>query len=390
MHAFATSSLCTTNNQFAVLAAQDHTNSNASPVCSRTSLPPLLSPISKASMHTATNNGAKWVSQGIYTLLVAVSQLGTDTPQSSTAQGINTTLDSLKGDADGGVSVKLENMGTNNIQEALKDLKFKHTCICKQQEQEEEEEQQKRANHTENQKQEQEELELYAYPGEGWIATTSEPFTVPNDNGTFTQANYHKYYLDNAKYPLICTTLGKGYPVHTALLIPMPVQHLKNYITANQSHLFSGREPFTKAITYATSDLGDEALLAALHAYHHWEKEEIFTVQEITCLNSQRAFQCIKLMEWKEALKSADAYDRIAEQMRDHIPWGAREQTAIGQVIPCLKKHTYTHWEEDTKGIKMSWEVKDHPQKQKKCAKCHKTGHFHCNCPLRAAYQQRL
>ena len=141
MHAFVTSSLCTTNNQFTVLAAQDHTNSDASPVCSRTSLPPLLSPISKASMHTVTNDGAKWVSQGIYTLLVAVSQLGTDTPQSSTTQGTNTTPDSLKGDADRSVSVKLENTGTNNIQEALRNLKFKCTCICKQQEQEEEDEQ---------------------------------------------------------------------------------------------------------------------------------------------------------------------------------------------------------------------------------------------------------
>ena len=63
---------------------------------------------------------------------------------------------------------------------------------------------------------------------------------------------------------------------------------------------------------------------------------------------------------------------------------------AIGQVIPYLKKHTYMHWEEDAKDIKTSWEVKDCPQKQKKCAKCCKTGHFHHNCPLRAAYQQRL
>ena len=143
-------------------------------------------------------------------------------------------------------------------------------------------------------------------------------------------------------------------------------------------------------VTYTTTNLGDEATLAALHAYCQWEKEELFTVQEIACLNSQRAFQCIKLMEWKEALKTADAYDRVAEEMKDHIPWGAREQTAIGQVIHHLRKHTYTQWEEDAKGIKTSWEVKDHPQKQKKCTQCCKMGHFLHNCPLRAAYQQRL
>ena len=223
-------------------------------------------------------NGGEHISQRFYTLLVATSQLGTDTPQSSTAQDTNTTPDSLKGNTDRVVSVKLENTGTNDIQEGLRHLQFKHTCICEQQEQEEEEELQKGANQTGNQKQEQEDPELYAYPGEGWILTTSEPFTIPNDNGTFAQANYHKFYLDSPRYPLICTTLGRGYPVHTTLLIPTPVQHQKNSIMPTQTHLFSGREPFSEAVTYATANLGDEATLAALHAYCHWEKEELFTV----------------------------------------------------------------------------------------------------------------
>ena len=231
-------------------------------------------------MCTATSE-SEWLSQGIYTLLVAVSQLGTNTPQSSTSQDTNTTPDSLESDANGGVSVKLENAGTNDVQEALRNLHFKHTCTSEQQEQEEEEREQKRANQTDNKEQEQAEPELYVYPGEGWIATTSEPFTIPNDNGTFTQACYHKYHLDNPKYPLICTTLGKGYPIHTALLLPTPVPHLKSFFTAAQNCLFSGRGPFTEAVTYATSDLGDEGLLAALHAYHHWEQEEMFTTQRI-------------------------------------------------------------------------------------------------------------
>ena len=209
---------------------------------------------------------------------MAVSQLGTDTPQSSTAKGTNTSPDSIKGNTNGGVSVKLEDTGTNDIQEALQNLQFKCTCVCKQQEQEEEEEQWRRTNLAENQQQEKEEPELYAYPGEGWITTNSEPFTISNDNGSFTQANYHKYILDNSKYPLICTTLGRGYPIHTALLIPALVQHPKDIILSTQSCLFSGREPFTEAVIYTTTNLGDEGLLAALHAYCQWEKEELFTV----------------------------------------------------------------------------------------------------------------
>ena len=84
MHAFPTTTLHSTN-QFAILAALDNTNSDASAVCSQTSLPPLLSPISETSMHTATDDGGEYISQRFYALLVAVSQLGTDTPQSSTA-----------------------------------------------------------------------------------------------------------------------------------------------------------------------------------------------------------------------------------------------------------------------------------------------------------------
>ena len=140
MRAFPTTALHSTNNQFTVLAAQDNTDSNASAVCSRTSSPPPLSPISKTSMHTAMDDGGEYISQRFYALLASISQLGTDTPQSSTTQDTNTTPDSLKGNTNRGVSVKLENTGTNDIHEALQNLQYKCTCICKQQEQEEEEE----------------------------------------------------------------------------------------------------------------------------------------------------------------------------------------------------------------------------------------------------------
>ena len=90
-------------------------------------------------MHTTTNKGPEWIASRFYTLLTAISQLGTNTPQSSTAKGTDTTPDSVKGNSNRGVSVKLENTSTNDIQEALQNLQFKHTCVCEQQEQEEEE-----------------------------------------------------------------------------------------------------------------------------------------------------------------------------------------------------------------------------------------------------------
>ena len=96
------------------------------------------------------------------------------------------------------------------------------------------------------------------------------------------------------------------------------------------------------------------------------------------------------MVEWKEALCSANAYERIAKELKNHVPWGTTEQTAIGEVIPHLKKKTYMHWEEDIKRNKLSWEVKDHPKKDKKCGKCHHFRHFYHSCPFRAANQQMV
>ena len=107
MHAFPTATLHSTSNQFTVLAAQDNTDSNASAVCSQTSSPPSLSPISETYMHTATDDRGEYISQRFYALLAAVSQLGTNTSQSSTTQDTNTTSDNLEGNTNGGVTGQL-------------------------------------------------------------------------------------------------------------------------------------------------------------------------------------------------------------------------------------------------------------------------------------------
>ena len=115
MHAIATSSLRTTNNQFSSFAAENNTNSNASAIHSQSSTPP-LSPITETSMHT---EGSDWLTQGTYTLLAALSHLGTNT---SATQVANSTPHSDQSDTDGSVSVYMENTCTTNIMEALSDL----------------------------------------------------------------------------------------------------------------------------------------------------------------------------------------------------------------------------------------------------------------------------
>ena len=181
MHAFPTSSICTTNtnNQHLALKPEDNTNINASVICSRSLTPPPLSPITKASMHTTTDEGSEWLTQGTYTLLTALFHLGTTT---STTQVTNTTPCSDESDTDRSVSVYMENTCSTNIQEGLRDLCYKCICISEQQEQEDKEREWSRANRVDSKDQE---AEKDAWPGSRWIATTSESFTVPNENGTF-------------------------------------------------------------------------------------------------------------------------------------------------------------------------------------------------------------
>ena len=57
-----------------------------------------------------------------------------------------------------------------------------------------------------------------------------------------------------------------------------------------QTCIFSGREPFTKTVTYTVVDQGDEGLLATLHAFRQWEQAALFTKQEIACKQSQLSF----------------------------------------------------------------------------------------------------
>ena len=125
------------------------------------------------------DEGSDWLTQGTYTLLAALSHLGTN---ASTTQVTNTPH-SDESDTDRSVSVYMENTCSTDVREALEGLQYKHTCIGEQHEEEDEERERSRANQTDIKEQE---AEKDAWPGNGWIATTSEPFTIPNDNGTVT------------------------------------------------------------------------------------------------------------------------------------------------------------------------------------------------------------
>jgi hypothetical protein len=333
-----------------------------------------------------------WIKHGLYALLAAIDKLETT---QSTDPASTSSLDNHTGSTDDHLSIRMENTGTASVGDALRALKYKQECA----EEEEEDTWRGDKNKKENDKQATVDQIPGAHPGPGWCATTEEHFIIPQINGTAIHAPFFKYHLENPRCPLVSTTLGQGSEVYTTTLRPAPVPNARTFLTRPQQRLFSGREPFTDAVTWAVTDQGDEPLLAALHAYRQWEQAVFFTQQEMTNLQLKLSFQKIKQVEWMGALQEANAFKRIEKDMKNHVPWGEREKIALQQIFPQSQKQRRQNqkWTKDESGRDIRWEelsdetlIRGQVTKAKKCSKCKGTDHFRRHCPFKNATRQRL
>jgi hypothetical protein len=342
---------------------------------------------------SCTSGDDSWIKHGLYALLTAIDKLeaGQDTNSASTSSSLKNNA----GSTNDHLSIRMENTGTTNVNDALRALQYKKECV----EEEEEDTWRGNKNQKENDKQAEVDQIPGAHPGPGWCATTEEHFIIPQINGTAIPAPFFKYHLENPRCPLVSTTLGQGSQVYTTTLRPAPVPNARTFLTRPQQRLFSGREPFTDAVTWAVTDQGDEPLLAALHAYRQWEQAVFFTQQEMTNLQLKLSFQKIKQVEWLGALQEANAFKRIEKDMRNHVPWGEREKVALHQIFPQSQKQRRQNqkWTRDENGRDIKWEelsedtlIRGQATKAKKCSKCRGTDHFRRHCPFKNATRKRL
>jgi hypothetical protein len=344
---------------------------------------------------STTSGEDGWIKHGLYALLAAIDRLETTPTQSTDPASTSSSLDNNAGSPNGYLSVRMENTGTTNIGDALRALKYKTECV------EEEEEDSWRNNKNKKENDQQAEIDQIpgAHPGPGWCATTEEHFIIPQINGTAIHAPFFKYHLENPRCPLVSTTLGQGSQVYTTTLRPAPVPNARTFLTRPQQRLFSGREPFTDAVTWAVTDQGDEPLLAALHAYRQWEQAVFFTQQEMTNLQLKLSFQKIKQVEWMGALQEANAFKRIERQMKSHVPWGEREKVALQQIFPQSEKQRRKNqrWTKNDQGQDIRWEeigdeavLRTQTTKAKRCSKCRGLDHFRRHCPFKNTRPERL
>src|SRR5580692_4578754 len=373
-------------------STEDSAHSNASTVRSNSTSPPPLASRSTSPM-SCTSGDDSWIKHGLYALLTAIDKLeaGQDTNPASTSSSLKNNA----GSTNDHLSIRMENTETTNVNDALRALQYKKECY----EEEEEDTWRGNKNQKENDKQAEVDQIPGAHPGPGWCATTEEHFIIPQINGTAIPAPFFKYHLENPRCPLVSTTLGQGSQVYTTTLRPAPVPNARTFLTRPQQRLFSGREPFTDAVTWAVTDQGDEPLLAALHAYRQWEQAVFFTQQEMTNLQLKLSFQKIKQVEWMGALQEANAFKHIEKEMKNHVPWGEREKVALQQIFPQSEKQHRKNqrWTKNKQGQDIHWEeigdealLHGQATKVKKCSKCRGTDHFHCHCPFKTTNLKRL
>jgi hypothetical protein len=383
-----TTPLCTTTNRFALLDLENYTNSDAYEVRSPSASPPPLEPATTTP--TSSTVESPPVRANLDDLLAAIDWTTHRELHSPSSPSLD---DKEPRSTDQHITVHLDHTPTDHIRAALRALHYKRTCAYDEGEEEDERVWTTNENKRENREQRENQAEEDdPHPGPGWIETTNEPFALPTITGGALFAPYHKYHLDNPKYPLVSTTLRKGEEVFTTLLRPTPVPHKSPYLTPAQKRIFSGREPFARKVTEVATEEEDESFLSGLVAYRMWEREVMYTQQELARVNNKLAFQKIRMMEWYGALQDADGYRRLATGLQDYNPWGNGEQEALRQVLKGFRVPLHLR----TRKVEGDWgfedkEVPVRKNKAKKCSKCRSTTHYRRHCPQRVNHnQQRL
>jgi hypothetical protein len=76
----------------------------------------------------------------------------------------------------------------------------------------------------------------------------------------------------------ISATYGKGYPIHTRVLQPLPVTYYCPALTPDELTIFDSKAPFADAVNKVINEQFPLHLSAAVRRYQHF-KEAQYTVQ---------------------------------------------------------------------------------------------------------------
>ena len=166
------------------------------------------------------------------------------------------------------------------------------------------------------------------HPEQGWelndpLTKNYYRFLIPDPSTKqLVVAPFITYSFTDCGAPMISSTYGQGFPIHTRPLMPTPTDYVNPIITPEQLHLLDTCKPFADTINHVINTYFPLDLSAAVRQYQYF-RETKYAIQRTIC-NLQDKEMCYvgKAVGVLSDLKSANVLGRLlahSPEIKDHL-----------------------------------------------------------------------
>ena len=155
------------------------------------------------------------------------------------------------------------------------------------------------------------------HPGQGW--ELNNPFTknyyrflIPDlSTKRLIIAPFVTHSFADHGAPMISSTYGQGFPIHTHPLMPTPTDYINPIITPEQLHLLDTCEPFADAINHVVNTYFPLDLSATICQYQYFCETEYTIQRTIQNLQDKEMHYIEKAVGVLSDLESANVLGRL-------------------------------------------------------------------------------
>jgi hypothetical protein len=176
------------------------------------------------------------------------------------------------------------------------------------------------------------------HPGMGWelndpLTTSYYRVLIPDPTtNRLIVAPFISYAIQYSKAE-VQATYGKGYPVHTRVLQPLPMDYLCPPLTPDQLTILDSRAPFAEAVNKIINQNFPLHISAAIKQYQHLQEKKYSAQQHIHC-HQEREFKYLeKAMCVLSELENANILGRIVAHDDNILHCLATDHHAANQFL---------------------------------------------------------
>ena len=176
------------------------------------------------------------------------------------------------------------------------------------------------------------------HPGMGWelndpLTTSYYRVLIPDPTTNhLVIAPFISYAVQHSKAE-VQATYGKGYPIHTHVLQPIPVDYFCPSLTPDQLAILDSRSPFAEAVNKIINQKFPLHISAAIKRYQHFQEEKYSSQQHIHRLQEREHKYLEKAMCVLSELENANVLGRIVAHDDDILDSLAADHRTARQFL---------------------------------------------------------